>query len=253
MHYIYVRVRSMDEANDLAQETFIRAWVALSRGTVVTSFGSYLRAVARNVVTDWANRRGEAIVDPLDGMKALTEPDSSVEQKAEQRLLWEFLDAQLDKVLLEATEGQSAEAMGMLRKLAFVAFYVDGLTLPELQAELTPLAELMGVSPPTRTQLNNWLSRGDILARLVRHLVEEHSEWISGSVQECLGELSLVRQEAEIAHMRWRDGLSLEQIAERSERPLAEISQVVESVTRLLIRRISKRIKASLHNARRKP
>lgn len=250
--YICLRVRDLEEANDLAQEVLIRTWGALSRGTVVTALDSYLYAIARNVISDWANRRGGNLVHPMADIDLIPNDSRSIEERTEARLSWAFLDAQLDKVLVEGEEEPGRRAKGMLRKLAFVTFYVDGLTLSQIQHDLESVAGSMGVPPPTRTQLNNWLSRGDILTKLVAHLVKEHSAWVAESVKECLEQLSLPAQESEIARLRWQDGLPAKEIADRCKLPSPDVSQTLERVTRKLIKRMTKTIKSTLHKSRRK-
>jgi RNA polymerase sigma factor (sigma-70 family) len=251
-HFIHVRVGNLDEAEDLTQETFIRAWSALSGGTQVDAFPPWLYQIARNVVNDWADRRRRTgVPEALEDHREPPVSGPSVEQVVEARLSWEFLVKQLDEVLLYNAGTPEGKKSGLLRKLAFLSFYVDGLTLPQLQAELTPHAQALGLPAPTPTQLNNWLSRGDILSSLVRHLVQDHPDWIVATVKECLDGLSLPEKDAEIARWRWQEGLSLQAIAERSGLPVGDVSQTTERIARGLVPRVSARLKAQLHEVRK--
>jgi len=113
-------------------------------------------------------------------------------------------------------------------------------------------ASLSTTSPPLTSRLNNWLSRGDILAELVRHLLRCHPDWVLAVTLECLAELSLAAHEDEVARLRWREGLPLEVIAERTNCPLSEVSGVLDETVRLLAPLVTSRVKAQLHATRRR-
>jgi len=53
-------VRRPDEAEDLAQETFVKAWKALGRFDASRKFSSWLFKIAHNSALDALRRRGEA-------------------------------------------------------------------------------------------------------------------------------------------------------------------------------------------------
>ncbi|MBI4493549.1 MAG: RNA polymerase sigma factor [Chloroflexi bacterium] len=251
--YLCLRVRNPHDAEDLAQETFIRAWSALSRGTRVETFVPYLYQVARNLANDWSQRcRRVGVLQPLEEQQEIPSQDPSVEQTVDATLSSEFLMKQLDEVLLAEPSVSEEGWMGLLRKLAFVSFYMDGLTVLEIQASLASHAQALGLVQPTATQLNNWLSRGDILCSLVRHLVQDHPAWILATTWRCLSSLNLPVQELELARLRWQEGLPLETIAERTGQTLAQVSAVLEKVARRLVPAVSASLKATLHDARRR-
>jgi RNA polymerase sigma-70 factor (ECF subfamily) len=54
-------------ADDLAQETFVRAWKNLSRLESPAAFGGWLRQIALNVWLDHARRRNIPLGDPQGG------------------------------------------------------------------------------------------------------------------------------------------------------------------------------------------
>jgi RNA polymerase sigma-70 factor (ECF subfamily) len=250
--FTFARARDPEEAEDLTQETFLRAWSAISRGAQIAAFGPYVYKIAFNVVRDWAEKRKrEHRQDsPLD-VHPVNASEASVARAVESRLSQEFLIQQLDEVLISAAATPEVRKIGQLRKLAFVEYYVDRLTLLEVQADLLPRARMLAIAAPTRTQLNNWLCRGDILRLLISHLVREHACWVVVVTQRCLAELTLTPQEAEIAQFRWRDALAMEEIAERLKMPLAEVASVTERTAQELVRVMSKRLKAAMHDSRK--
>jgi len=251
-NFIYIRVGDPEEADDLSQEVFIRVWAALSRGTQVGSFAPYLYQVARNVVSDWSEHRHRAVVlEAIEDQKGQAVAGPSVEQVVEAKWSWEFLSQQLDEVLLYSTESPEGRKSGYLRKLAFLSFYMGGLTLPQIQSDLTFHAQALELSVPTLTQLNNWLSRGDILSSLVRHLIQDHLEWIEDTVNECLESLALSEKEATIVQCRWQRRLAMPAIAEQTCLPISEVSQTMEQIIRRLVPQVVARLKANLHEARK--
>ena len=128
---------------------------------------------------------------------------------------------------------------------------VEGLTLPQIQAALTPQSQKLGLPAPTLTQLNNWLSRGDLLSQLVRHLLREHPEWMIPITREMIGSLSLPLLEADIARLRWQEGLPLETIAARTGRSLRQVSQITRRIARRLDPLVWAALKARLHESRK--
>jgi RNA polymerase sigma-70 factor (ECF subfamily) len=251
VRFICLRVAAPDEAEDLAQETFIRAWNALVSGTQVAAFAPYLYTIARHVVYDWKKRSHHAGASvPPEELQSTPASGLSPAQATEAKQLWEFLSQQLDAVLIQGARTLAGKHLGYLRKLAFMAFYADGLTLPQLLSELAPSAQALGLPRPTLTQLNNWLSRGDILNRLVERLVQDHADVIVTVTRACLDQLTLPPLEADIARWRWHDGLALETIAHQCQRSLREVSDIVEGLARRLVPLVSAHLKANLHDAR---
>jgi RNA polymerase sigma factor (sigma-70 family) len=252
-HFIFVRVGDLNEAEDLAQETFVRAWASLSKGTEVSALSAWLYSIARNVVNDWVrSRKRMGITGSLEDQINEATPGPSLEQKVEAKLSFEFLSKQLDEVLIEGATTASEKKMGYLRKLSFMYFYVDGMTVPQISIELELHAQTIGLPSTPLTQLNNWLSRGDILGNLVRHLVQDHSNWISATIQKCLGQLSHPSSETEIARLRWQEGLSLEIISEKTGVSISGVSQSLERTARCVIPLVSSCLKTKLHESRKR-
>ncbi len=251
-NFVCLRVGDREEAQDLAQETFIRAWFALSRGTEVLAFLPWLYRIARNVVNDWARRRRmEGPLETIDKWEDVPASGHSVEASVEFKLSSEFLLNRLEEVLAPASDSLEDRTMSGFRKLAFMYFHADGMTLPEIQAELAPLARAGGMLPPTLPQLNNWLCRGDLLGSLVRHLVRNYPAWIVAVTRECMEKLPLDGKDVEVARMRWREGMAVETIADRSGLSVTEVLQATERIARRLVPMAMALLKAALHDARK--
>jgi RNA polymerase sigma factor (sigma-70 family) len=76
----YGCTHEMSAAEDLAQETFLRAWQGLSRLQEVEAFGSWLLSIAGFVAMEWvrakqSKQRHESAVEPRREPGAAREPD----------------------------------------------------------------------------------------------------------------------------------------------------------------------------------
>ncbi len=252
--FLYRRTGSFNDAEDLCQQTFIRAWVALSsnRYEERSAFSSWLYQIANNVGNDWTRRQGpeapnqELAEDEPEGSVSLTEQDSVAH-----KMLFDWLSSELEHVLTDSiTAQQGQELLALFKRLAFVAYYVDGCTLPEIGGQLAAHAQLCGVAPPTTGQLNNWLRRGDILGRLMQHLVDEHLDQLIDTVSEIIGELDLSDQHRSIAGSRWLEGLSISEIGDTFQLSEAEVDEILEEALRKLVAELTAEMKKRLHDVR---
>src|SRR5438132_11287464 len=64
--YAYARLRHRDEAEDVAQEAFVRAYVALHRFRGSCGWSAWMMAILRNLCTDVSRRRRSVTIEPLD-------------------------------------------------------------------------------------------------------------------------------------------------------------------------------------------
>lgn len=55
--FIYFKVSSSEEAQDIASETFLRAWQYIQEGKPVKQLSAFLYSIARNLVIDHYRRR----------------------------------------------------------------------------------------------------------------------------------------------------------------------------------------------------
>jgi RNA polymerase sigma-70 factor (ECF subfamily) len=64
--YAYARLRDRDEAEDVAQETFVRAYLALGRLRGPRSWEAWLMRILRNLCADALRRRKVRRSEPMD-------------------------------------------------------------------------------------------------------------------------------------------------------------------------------------------
>ena len=115
--------RRRDEADDVVQETYTRAFAALSGLEPTGRFEGYLARIATNLVVErWRRRRAETpLTDALLSPEALEPWQSVADQEEEQRQLaaiWaavgELEPEQRAAVLLFYTQGESCEGISRI-------------------------------------------------------------------------------------------------------------------------------------------
>ena len=75
--YAYARLRRQDEAEDIVQEAFVRAFLALDRFRASESWGAWQMSIVRNLCTDALRRRrgGQVPLREADGMEEDLSPE----------------------------------------------------------------------------------------------------------------------------------------------------------------------------------
>jgi RNA polymerase sigma-70 factor (ECF subfamily) len=113
---------NLEEADDLAQETFLRAWRSLAGWRREAAFGTWLGHILRNLLRD----RGRAASPATESLEAAADPAADAEQ--ERRLL--------DREMLEALR-RAYEAIppGRQREVVRMRF-LEGRRLDEIAAAL---------------------------------------------------------------------------------------------------------------------
>jgi len=111
--YLYRLSRNMEDAMELTQSTFVRAWLSMGRFRGESSFKTYLYRIAgnawRNAIRDRARRK---MVD-LDKVNLVSGQDPHVELEAsrEHEMLWDMVDQlpcrQKEILVLRVQEGLS--------------------------------------------------------------------------------------------------------------------------------------------------
>ncbi len=121
-----LRLMDREQGRELMQETFIRAWESVGRGTKVENCRAFLYKVANNLIIDVARRRK---LRTQDSLEALQETGFDLP----------------DREPSPARQTEAALAMESMRKLdepyrtALVMRFVDGLPPAEI-------AKVLGVS-----------------------------------------------------------------------------------------------------------
>jgi RNA polymerase sigma-70 factor (ECF subfamily) len=141
-------VRDRALAEDIAQETLVKAWLALPTFRGDSSVRGWVLRIAHNTAVSTLRRRRAVPVDPHDLPETVTRPEGSVESRVLRgAVMEEFVDA-LDSL------DELSRSIVVLREL-------DGLTYEEI-------AEVLGVPMPTvKTRL----------LRARRHLGNALREW----------------------------------------------------------------------------
>jgi RNA polymerase sigma-70 factor, ECF subfamily len=86
-HLAYSFTRNRETAEDLSQETFIKAYNAIPRFKFHSSFGTWLYRIAVNTAKDYLRREEGHLEEPLDAHdykypeKSSTHPDRKTDQK----------------------------------------------------------------------------------------------------------------------------------------------------------------------------
>lgn len=88
-------IRDFDEAHDVAQEVFLRAWFALHALDDATAWPGWIRSIARNRALSWIERRRRQ--PPIERMSVDlaspdTTPDGDLERRERRRLVMAALD-----------------------------------------------------------------------------------------------------------------------------------------------------------------
>lgn len=103
--YLYHLLGDREEAEDLAQETFVRAWQSLDRFRGGAAFSTWLYRIATNLAIDAVRRRRrrglteslDAPVETDDGevkrqlVGSVAAPDEELVREELQRLVWESI------------------------------------------------------------------------------------------------------------------------------------------------------------------
>ncbi len=95
---------SRDEAMDLAQETFMKAWQAMPRWRPDARFGTWLLQIARNGALDALRRRTVVEFMPLDEDAVVVDPTPTPEAQLHTRQRFGLLDTALRHIAVEHRE-----------------------------------------------------------------------------------------------------------------------------------------------------
>lgn len=83
--FVYLKVPTGQDAEDLTAETFLKVWHYLRDQKAVTNLQAFLYQVARNCVVDFYRKRGSAMLESLDEIEdtivVADRTDLSLEEK----------------------------------------------------------------------------------------------------------------------------------------------------------------------------
>ncbi len=115
-NFLLRRCGSITDAEDLAQETFVRAWRAIGQYNPRWQFSTWLFTIAhRLAVTEYRRRRRERAMqghgDPATGHA--DDPANVVAHREESRLIWDLADRVLGQTQREALWLRYAEDLSI--------------------------------------------------------------------------------------------------------------------------------------------
>lgn len=79
--YCYHRMGSFEDARDLAQDAFVRAFTCLDQLRDPERFGGWVRRIAANLCTRWAESRREIAVESIECQDEVPESPHAAERR----------------------------------------------------------------------------------------------------------------------------------------------------------------------------
>jgi len=118
--YIYFKISSTSDAQDLTSEVFLRVWQCIREGRDIKNLNSFIYVVARNSVIDFYRTRAKKIETSIEhsGLENKPDENSLLEQQMVESELREVLSG-LDNLKDEYKE-------------IIVLKYLDGLSVKEI-------------------------------------------------------------------------------------------------------------------------
>ena len=102
--FVFRMTGSREEAMDIAQETFMKAWQAMPRWRAEAQFGTWLLQIARNGALDVLRRSSVVGFEPLDDELPIADPSPTPEERVQAWRLVESVDAALRALPIEHRE-----------------------------------------------------------------------------------------------------------------------------------------------------
>ncbi|MBI2443855.1 MAG: sigma-70 family RNA polymerase sigma factor [Candidatus Magasanikbacteria bacterium] len=124
--FVFFKVSSREEAEDIASEVFLKAWQYFQEGKAIKSFSGLLYRIARNSIIDWYRKRaGSQKIEALAARREAIEPGDGGRWYAE---LHTSLDAGVIVNALKQLKQEYQEVITLR--------YIDELSIEEI-AEIT--------------------------------------------------------------------------------------------------------------------
>ena len=89
--HCYFRVYSKEKAEELVQETFMKAWQYIAKGNEVENMRAFLYRIANNLVIDYSRKKKEESLDALLAISPTYEPSVDGRKETERNLMLDHL------------------------------------------------------------------------------------------------------------------------------------------------------------------
>ena len=129
VYFYCVRLVGKEEANDMAQEVFIKVWKKLNRYDVEKNFRVWLFRIARNTCLDWLRKKRSILFSDLKKEEDVSVEENIPEQRKgiEEELLAADQKNELDSALLK---------LSVPEQEVFELYYRDELNFQEIAEAL---------------------------------------------------------------------------------------------------------------------
>jgi DNA-directed RNA polymerase specialized sigma24 family protein len=256
--YTRRHARTLADADDALQNTLLAIIRALGAGRYThineAAFLGWVYKIAHREIMSCgrsADPPGGPPV-PLEAAEYMAAPDPapSVETEGERHGLLDLLNRELDAALVFSERTDHGRNIGMLKKLAFVEFYVDERTIREIHESVCYYAQMLepGLAVSAGA-VNNWLARGDVLRVLVGRLVESHRDLLSKLADSGVYE-ALEPDEFRALTGYWEEGKDVPSIAAGLRRSEAEVVALLRDAKRVVVLKLGSAMKQQLHEMR---
>jgi RNA polymerase sigma factor (sigma-70 family) len=252
-HYIYRRIGNHHDAEDLKQETFLRALANIDRYQD-TNLRGWLYRIAGNLVIDYFRKRrqipteiNETETEEEATAKAFLETELDTQPQPGEQVTrkeqFAFIDVVLNESLIENQPTEEKKRRGMLNKKAFYLFVIDKLPIKKIKAELKPAAKELGIEL-SDSFFENW--KRDILKPFCDHIVEKYPFWIQELISQEIRKKSLTETEYTITYLLWDQGKSINEVADERKKSIeivqSLLKQAKEKIKEELVKTLGGRI-----------
>jgi RNA polymerase sigma factor (sigma-70 family) len=257
----YVRrfLKRPEDVEDILQETLLAAYRAIRAGRYrhinQAAFVGWLRTIAHHAIPRLGSAEAPWIEsltgDDPAGEATVRDPAAPPEDLAQRlayRALSGFLRSELDQVLIEREKTPAGKDLGLLKKLAFLHFYLDQYSQKETVTAVVAYGARLGLSAKvTQAAVNNWIARGDILKALVQHLVEQHHDMVAKLENLSDPDVGLAPHQAQLLEMHWRRRWTASEIARDRRLPAPWVEAELRGAKCKIAATLFQTVKGELH------
>ncbi|MGC8777335.1 MAG: RNA polymerase sigma factor [Candidatus Caldatribacteriaceae bacterium] len=160
-NYVYYLVKQRQEAEDLAQTTFVKAFFALRQYNHAYEFSTWIYSIARNVCLDYFRKRKKEEVDVSLNVSVGESGDTEMGELVEEERSPDPLKAVLNEELREKIE-RAIEDLPLKLREVVVLRHLEDCSYEEIaQIMNLPVGTVKSYLHRARKKLKEWL--GDYL------------------------------------------------------------------------------------------